>query len=214
MAQIKYVNDQGLKKVQEDYVAKIAEAVKDLIKNVTVQGQTAEVAGGTATVDLTSVLEPFAKKADLEQLVGHIALKGSTEKAQLETLKDTATVGDIYIVTDDNNDFYLFVGNEAVGAENGFIDLGSHLDIKIDEYLKKTDADDTYVKIETGVEQLKEKLDAAYVTNEKAETTYCKVEDGYTKETDFVAYTDQEIETALGIGAQFSNPRKGVLFLP
>lgn len=216
MAQIKYVDSNGLKKVQSDYVAKIQahkteveEAIKNFIKNVTVQGQEAVVAEGTATVDLTSVLEPYAKKEDLEGLVGHISLKGSCLKEDLTTKKDEATVGDIYIVTDDNNHFYLFVGEGENGDENGFIDLGAHTEIKLDEYLKTATADETYVKITTGVTQLKEQLDAAYAAKtaleeytktEDLETTYCKVEDGYAKTADFVALTDQEIEAALGIG--------------
>lgn len=219
MAQIKYVDSNGLKKVQSDYKAKIAEAVKDLVKKVTVQGQEAVVAEGTATVDLTSVLEPYAKKSDLEGLVGHISLKGSCQKSDLETKKSEATVGDIYIVTDDGNHFYLFVGEGENGDENGFIDLGAHTEIKIDEYLKKSEAESTYVKIATGATQLKEQLDAAYLPKEGAaealqtelDEVYCKVADGYLKSTqaeetyqksaELVALTDEEIESALGISA-------------
>ena len=203
MAQIKYLDLEGLGKVKTAYEKAIEEAVKSFITGVTVADVEGTVEGGIAKVDLSSVLQQYAKTEDLEKIVGHIALKGSCLKEDLATKQTEATVGDIYVVTDDDNHFYLFVGVDGEGAEqktNGFIDLGAHTEIKLDEYLKTTTADETYVKIEGGVEQLKTELDEAYC---KVEDNYLKTqtaEETYTKPADFVPFTESEINEALGIG--------------
>lgn len=86
------------------------------------------------SAEMTTELEKKADKTDMEALrsqIGSIGkVKGTTTTAEMATLKDSAENGDIYQVTDDGNKLKMFVGTGQPGAdENGFIDLGTEIDL-------------------------------------------------------------------------------------
>lgn len=59
-------------------------------------------------------------------------------KEDLATLKDTAVKGQGYIISDDSNHVYIFLGEGTQGCdENGFYDTQTH--ISLEGYIKESD---------------------------------------------------------------------------
>lgn len=59
-------------------------------------------------------------------------------KEDLATLKDTASKGEGFIISDDGNHVYIFLGEGTDGCdENGFYDTQTHL--SLDGYIKESD---------------------------------------------------------------------------
>ena len=59
-------------------------------------------------------------------------------KEDLATLKDTAAKGQGYIISDDSNHVYIFLGEGTQGCdENGFYDTQTH--ISLEGYIKESD---------------------------------------------------------------------------
>lgn len=80
-------------------------------------------------------LEDYAKSSDvatqIQEATNKIGkVRGTATKSQLATLAETANNQDIYVITDDDNHLYMFVGKGVAGADaNGFVDLGTHVDL-------------------------------------------------------------------------------------
>lgn len=80
------------------------------------------------------VAETYATKTEVtamsETLSKVAGVKGSCTKEDLATKKEESNKGDIYVVTNDDNHLYMFLGADETGAdENGFKDLGLHIDL-------------------------------------------------------------------------------------
>lgn len=69
------------------------------------------------------------KISDAVNKIGTV--KGACTKAELASKKTGANLQDIYVVTDDDNHLYMFIGVGATGADaNGFVDIGTHVNLE------------------------------------------------------------------------------------
>lgn len=119
-----FVNDDELTTKLADY-AKSQDVADTYLKS--------EDASSTYLTQTTAE-STYAKATDLsavQEKIGKIGeVKGATTKEELSTLEPEPNKGDIYIATDDENHLFMFVGQEQPGAdENGFVDLGNHIDL-------------------------------------------------------------------------------------
>lgn len=128
--------------------------------------------------ELQALLESYAKTSaveDLEKLLNKVGkLQDPTTKDQLATLKDTANKGDIFIVTDDQNHAYMYFDSAQASQngldENGFLDLGGHIDL-------------SGIESELSNKATKEEVNAK-VSNESFEAYKSEVESTYIKQAD------------------------------
>lgn len=139
----------------------------------------------TAKNIVDNIATTYATKDELNKIG---TVKGNATKSQLATLAESANLQDIWCITDDNNHWYMFVGKGADGAEeNGFLDLGDHVDVsgKLDtavaerDYAKKTD------------------LPTDYLTDSDIED--------FITESDIVFATDSEVTQAIAAGKAKAN---------
>lgn len=117
-------------------------------------------------------LEDYAKSSEvatqIQEATNKIGkVRGTATKSQLATLSETANNQDIYVITDDDNHLYMFVGKGVAGADaNGFVDLGTHVDLSnyvqsetltntLKDYAKSSEVSSTYAT----KEELAEKAD-------------------------------------------------------
>lgn len=110
--------------------------------------KTADVAKSYATTEkVTSLEQTLTELSQKSANVWHLSADPVKTKADLVELADTATVGEAFIISDDNNHVYIFLGKEVAGAdENGFYDTQTH--ISLDGYAKTEDLD-TFTEITT-----------------------------------------------------------------
>lgn len=131
--------------------------------------------------ELQALLESYAKTSsvqDLEKLLNKVGkLQEPTTKDQLATIKDTANKGDIYIITDDQNHAYMYFDSTQGGQngldENGFLDLGGHVDL-------------SGIETELSNKATKEEVNSK-VSNESFEEYKSTVENTYVKQTDLAS---------------------------
>lgn len=91
----------------------------------------------TNITTLQGEIKKFATTESLNEVIALVnkigTFKSTTTKSTLATLKTDAKVGDTYIVTDDNNHWYVFCGTDQAGKNgidaNGFYDMGNHIDL-------------------------------------------------------------------------------------
>ena len=137
-----YVKNETLTSTLEGYVedadlesyTTTEDLQRDYLKTATAETTYAKTEKVT---QLESTLTELSEKAK-----GALTLADDTVKTKedLTTLKDSAVKGDMYIISDDDNHFYVYLGAEVDGCdENGFYDLGTHVDLT--GYAKTEDLD-------------------------------------------------------------------------
>lgn len=120
---IDVVSSSTLSSTLEDYVKE--DALEDVLPDV---------------LESLDFLDEDGINALIEGKIEKIGIvQGSCTKADLASKKATANNQDIWIITDDNNHAYMFVGEGKPGSENGFLDLGGHYDLT--NYAEKTYVD-------------------------------------------------------------------------
>lgn len=116
----------------------LTSTLQDYISNTNLSDKLTE-----ALPEVLEALDFMDEDAIVSLIEGKIekigTVQGSCTKSDLATKKTTANLQDIWIITDDNNHAYMFVGEGKPGAENGFIDLGGHYDLT--NYAEKTYVD-------------------------------------------------------------------------
>lgn len=137
-------------------------AAKAIVDGISDTYLTKESAGSTYATQAT--VNALAEKANK---IWHLAETDPViTKSQLATKAASATEGLAYIVSDDNNHMYVFLGKSVAGTTEGFYDIGGDYDLS--GYLTTSEAGSTY--------QTKEDM-SNYLTTNAAGSTYQTKED-------------------------------------
>lgn len=222
MAEKKFVDANGVKVIKEDYKKRITE------QGTTFDGKLESKAESSALTALQSTVETdYLKSEDaktqyaaksIETTVNNLAEKSNKvwfmsedavkTKEDLATLKDTATVGECFIISDDNNHLYVYLGEETSGVdENGFLDTQTHVDLT--DYLKSEDANGKFA-LQTTVQSIQESINSlgdTYYTETEVDEKFTALGDTYYTETEIdeklsgldtmTALSDSEIQEIL-----------------
>lgn len=96
--------------------------------------------------EIEEKLTPYAKTADIEgtyatksEMAALGTIQGSCQQSELEEKKQSSSVNDCWIVTDDDNHLYYYNGED-------FVDTNAKCDVDLTPYLKSETADSTYAK--------------------------------------------------------------------
>lgn len=205
MAEKKFVDSNGVKVIKNDYVERIGK------QGTEIDGKLANKADSSALTALQTTVETdYLKSADakeqyaaksFESTVNDLAEKSNKvwfmsedpvkTKEDLSTLKDTASVGECFIISDDGNHLYVYLGAETSGVdENGFLDTQTHVDLS--DYQKTADADGKYA-LQSTVQSIQESINSlgdTYYTETEVDEKFTALGDTY--------YTETEIDQKLG----------------
>lgn len=226
MAEKKFVDANGVKVIKTDYVKRIGEKATELDGKISNKADSSALTALQTTVETdylksATAESTYAKQETVNQLaeksgkVWFVSDDPVKTKEDLPTLKDTATKGEMFIISNDENHLYVFLGEGVEGAdENGFRDLGTHVDLK--DYLKSSDAANTYAQKAT-VDSIQETIDSlgdtyyteteidekinglgdTYYTETEVDEKFTALGDTYLTEADFAALSDSEIQEIL-----------------
>lgn len=205
MAEKKFVDANGVKVIKDDYKKRIEDqgtAIDGKLKSkaessalnalqTTVETdylKSADADGKYAGKSIESTVENLATKSNKVWFMSEDAVK---TKEDLATLKDTASVGECFIISDDNNHLYVYLGAETSGVdENGFLDTQTHVDLT--DYLKSEDANGKFA-LQTTVQSIQESINSlgdTYYTEQEVDAKFEGLGDTY--------YTETEIDQKLG----------------
>lgn len=168
-----FLNELGVKKVRDDYVQRITEVDGKFSQYAT----TESLGEYVKNESLTSQLGDYAKNEDvntkldeIKDKIGKIgSVKGEITKSAMGSL--SPNLGDIFVVTDDGNHLYIYVGKtEYAGVQKyGFVQNKTELDTAIEAGTSAKIDHDTnvfYVTLDS-IPETPENISVQFVVDDK-----------------------------------------------